>query len=147
VSLGSKERGEVEFVVKPCEHFSSANEDGLMVIEEGTCSLVVGDQEYTIDMFVLDAMRPLGIEPRMDQLATSLSDAELHRVALSVFLSQDEGFVACERSALSGQVEKDIEKLSDEVAANFAFIHLKKILSDASAPIQHLVSHWGSDNA
>ncbi|PWA74707.1 polyamine oxidase 2 [Artemisia annua] len=45
----------------------------------------------------------------------------------------------------AGQLAKDIEKLSDEAAANFAFIHLKKILPDASAPIQHLVSHWGSD--
>ncbi|GJQ98702.1 probable beta-D-xylosidase 7 [Tanacetum coccineum] len=52
VSLGGKERGEVEFVVKPCEHFSSANEDGLMVIEEGTRSLVVGDQEYSIDIVI-----------------------------------------------------------------------------------------------
>ncbi|XP_071705477.1 polyamine oxidase 2-like [Rutidosis leptorrhynchoides] len=45
----------------------------------------------------------------------------------------------------AGQLAKDIEKLSDEAAANFAFIHLQKILPDASAPIQHLVSHWGSD--
>ncbi|KAL8227732.1 hypothetical protein R6Q57_015316 [Mikania cordata] len=45
----------------------------------------------------------------------------------------------------AGQLAKDIEKLSDAAAANFAFIHLKKILPDASAPIQHLVSRWGSD--
>ncbi|KAM0047913.1 putative oxidoreductase [Helianthus debilis subsp. tardiflorus] len=45
----------------------------------------------------------------------------------------------------AGQLAKDIEKLSDDDAANFAFIHLKKILPDASAPIQHLVSRWGSD--
>ncbi|GJZ94830.1 hypothetical protein Tco_0667033 [Tanacetum coccineum] len=105
VSLGAKERGKVEFVVKPREHFSSTNEDGLMVIEEGTCSLVVGDQEYTIDMSYVECV---------------------------LFL---------------GQLEKDIGKLSNEVAANFSCIHPKKILSDASAPIQHLVSHWGSDNA
>ena len=52
VSLETRKRGQVEFVVKPCEHFSSANEDGLMVIEEGSRSLVVGDQEYTIDIVI-----------------------------------------------------------------------------------------------
>ncbi|PWA57455.1 glycoside hydrolase family 3 C-terminal domain-containing protein [Artemisia annua] len=51
-SLGTRKRGQVEFVVKPCEHFSSANEDGLMIIDEGSRSLVVGDQEYTIDIVI-----------------------------------------------------------------------------------------------
>ncbi|KAI3711098.1 hypothetical protein L2E82_14106 [Cichorium intybus] len=45
----------------------------------------------------------------------------------------------------AGRLAKDIEKLSDDAAANFAFLHLKKILPDASTPIQHLVSRWGSD--
>ncbi|TQD83107.1 hypothetical protein C1H46_031338 [Malus baccata] len=45
----------------------------------------------------------------------------------------------------AGQLAKDIEKMSDEEAANFAFTQLKKILPDASTPIQHLVSRWGSD--
>ncbi|KAB2610851.1 polyamine oxidase 2 [Pyrus ussuriensis x Pyrus communis] len=45
----------------------------------------------------------------------------------------------------AGQLAKDIEKMSDEEAANFAFTQLKKILPDASTPIQYLVSHWGSD--
>ncbi|KAK7304951.1 hypothetical protein VNO77_42847 [Canavalia gladiata] len=45
----------------------------------------------------------------------------------------------------SGQLAKDIEKMSDEAAANFAFTQLKKILPDASSPIQYLVSRWGSD--
>ncbi|KAI3728623.1 hypothetical protein L6452_17262 [Arctium lappa] len=45
----------------------------------------------------------------------------------------------------AGQLAKDIEKMSDEAAASFAFIQLKKILPDASTPIQYLVSHWGSD--
>lgn len=45
----------------------------------------------------------------------------------------------------AGKLAKDIEKLSDDAAANFAFIHLKKILPYASAPIQHLISRWGSD--
>ncbi|KAE9606302.1 hypothetical protein Lal_00013607 [Lupinus albus] len=45
----------------------------------------------------------------------------------------------------AGQLAKDIEKLSDEAAANFAFTQLKKILPDASSPIQYLVSRWGRD--
>nr|KYP37204.1 putative polyamine oxidase 2 [Cajanus cajan] len=45
----------------------------------------------------------------------------------------------------SGRLAKDIEKMSDEAAANFAFMQLKKILPDASSPIQYLVSRWGSD--
>lgn len=45
----------------------------------------------------------------------------------------------------AGQLARDIEKMSDEAAANFAFTQLKKILPDASAPIQYLVSHWGTD--
>ncbi|KAJ6730744.1 FLAVIN MONOAMINE OXIDASE [Salix viminalis] len=45
----------------------------------------------------------------------------------------------------AGKLARDIEKMSDEAAANFAFTQLKKILPDASAPIQHLVSRWGSD--
>ncbi|KAL8088460.1 hypothetical protein AgCh_038297 [Apium graveolens] len=45
----------------------------------------------------------------------------------------------------AGQLARDIEKLSDEAAANFAFTQLKKILPDASDPIQFLVSHWGTD--
>ncbi|KAB1209602.1 putative polyamine oxidase 2 [Morella rubra] len=45
----------------------------------------------------------------------------------------------------AGQLAKDIEKMSDEAAANFAYIQLKRILPNASAPIQYLVSHWGTD--
>ncbi|KAF3445039.1 hypothetical protein FNV43_RR14732 [Rhamnella rubrinervis] len=45
----------------------------------------------------------------------------------------------------AGQLAKDIEKMSDEAAANFAYMQLKKILPDASAPIQYLVSHWSTD--
>lgn len=45
----------------------------------------------------------------------------------------------------AGQLARDIEKMSDETAANFAFTQLKKILPDASDPIQYLVSHWGTD--
>lgn len=35
----------------------------------------------------------------------------------------------------AGQLAKDIEKMSDEAAANFAFLQLKKILPEASAPV------------
>ncbi|XP_010551427.1 PREDICTED: probable polyamine oxidase 2 isoform X2 [Tarenaya hassleriana] len=45
----------------------------------------------------------------------------------------------------AGQLAKDIEKLSDEAAADFAFMQLKKILPDSSPPVQYLVSRWGSD--
>ncbi|XP_042492179.1 polyamine oxidase 2-like [Macadamia integrifolia] len=45
----------------------------------------------------------------------------------------------------AGQLAQDIGKMSDEAAANFAFMQLKKILPDASEPIQFLVSHWGTD--
>jgi polyamine oxidase len=37
----------------------------------------------------------------------------------------------------SGRLAKDIEKMSDEAAANFAFVQLKKILPDASSPVRH----------
>ncbi|KAK2999728.1 hypothetical protein RJ639_023095 [Escallonia herrerae] len=43
----------------------------------------------------------------------------------------------------AGQLARDIEKMSDEAAANFAFMQLRKILPGASAP--HLVSRWGTD--
>ncbi|XP_041009581.1 polyamine oxidase 2-like [Juglans microcarpa x Juglans regia] len=45
----------------------------------------------------------------------------------------------------SGRLAKDIEKMSDEAATNFAFMQLKRILPNACAPIQYLVSRWGSD--
>ncbi|KAK6919768.1 Amine oxidase [Dillenia turbinata] len=45
----------------------------------------------------------------------------------------------------AGQLARDLEKMSDEAAANFAFMQLKKILPGASAPIHYLVSHWGTD--
>ncbi|XVE86233.1 hypothetical protein DITRI_Ditri18aG0019000 [Diplodiscus trichospermus] len=45
----------------------------------------------------------------------------------------------------AGQLARDIEKMSDEAAADFAFMQLMKILPEASAPIQYLVSRWGTD--
>ncbi|KAI3978506.1 hypothetical protein MKX01_015681 [Papaver californicum] len=46
VKTGAGERTEVEFVVSPCEHLSKADENGIMVIEEGSYSLAVGDIEH-----------------------------------------------------------------------------------------------------
>ncbi|KAF9608918.1 hypothetical protein IFM89_012086 [Coptis chinensis] len=45
----------------------------------------------------------------------------------------------------AGRLALDMEKMSDEAAANVAYMQLKKILPDASEPIQYLVSHWGTD--
>ncbi|GFY96431.1 hypothetical protein Acr_11g0007370 [Actinidia rufa] len=45
VGLKAGERAEFGFELNPCEHFSRANEDGLMVIEEGTRSLLVWGRE------------------------------------------------------------------------------------------------------
>lgn len=45
----------------------------------------------------------------------------------------------------AGLLAKDIEKMSDEEAASFAYSQLKKILPDASDPMHYLVSHWGTD--
>ncbi|XP_073312980.1 polyamine oxidase 2-like isoform X1 [Primulina huaijiensis] len=45
----------------------------------------------------------------------------------------------------AGQLAHDIGKMSDESAANFAFMQLKRILPNATEPIQYLVSHWGTD--
>ncbi|XP_042020294.1 probable beta-D-xylosidase 7 isoform X2 [Salvia splendens] len=48
VKTDVKEKVLVKFSVSPCEHFSSASEDGEMVIESGDASLVVGDEEHPI---------------------------------------------------------------------------------------------------
>ncbi|KAI5435818.1 probable beta-D-xylosidase 7 [Lathyrus oleraceus] len=45
-------RGEVGFEVSVCEHLSRANEDGVKVIEEGDYLLVVGEEEYSINVTV-----------------------------------------------------------------------------------------------
>ncbi|KAL7154684.1 hypothetical protein ABFS83_03G017300 [Erythranthe nasuta] len=50
VSLNAGESGVIEFVLDPCEHLSTANEDGDMVIEEGYRYLVVEDKEYSINI-------------------------------------------------------------------------------------------------
>lgn len=50
VRTGAGERTEVEFVVSPCEHLSKADENGLMVIEEDSYLLAVGEIEYEISI-------------------------------------------------------------------------------------------------
>ncbi|KAL1567579.1 Polyamine oxidase 2 [Salvia divinorum] len=45
----------------------------------------------------------------------------------------------------AGQLAREIEKMSDEEAAKFAFTQLQRILPNADSPKQYLVSHWGSD--
>ncbi|KAF5203485.1 Polyamine oxidase, partial [Thalictrum thalictroides] len=45
----------------------------------------------------------------------------------------------------AGRLALDMEKMSDEAAANVAYMQLKTILPDACEPIQYLVSHWGTD--
>ncbi|KAJ6837279.1 putative polyamine oxidase 4 [Iris pallida] len=45
----------------------------------------------------------------------------------------------------AGSFSYDIEKLTDEEAVSFVMSKLKKILPDATEPIHHLVSRWGTD--
>lgn len=45
----------------------------------------------------------------------------------------------------AGALAYDLEKLSDEAAANFVMLQLKRMFPDASEPVQYLVSRWGSD--
>lgn len=52
VSLKAGERTEVQFELSPCEHLSRADREGLMMVEEGTHYLVVGDQEFPIAVTV-----------------------------------------------------------------------------------------------
>ncbi|CAA2961890.1 probable beta-D-xylosidase 7 [Olea europaea subsp. europaea] len=52
VSLNSGERTELEFVISPCEHLSTATEDGLMVIEEGYKYLMLEDEEHPINIVI-----------------------------------------------------------------------------------------------
>ncbi|XAR48573.1 Non-reducing end alpha-L-arabinofuranosidase [Bertholletia excelsa] len=52
VMLKAGERAELEFELNPCEHLSRANEDGVMVVEEGSVSLLVGDEEYPLSVVV-----------------------------------------------------------------------------------------------
>ena len=42
----------------------------------------------------------------------------------------------------AGRLAHDIEKMSDEAAANFAFLQLRRILPDASEPVHHFFLHF-----
>ncbi|KAK8930507.1 putative beta-D-xylosidase 7 [Platanthera zijinensis] len=46
VNLKAGGRDDVEFVLKPCEHFAHTEEDGRKVLDEGTHFLVVGEEEF-----------------------------------------------------------------------------------------------------
>ncbi|KAL5078602.1 hypothetical protein RYX36_007023 [Vicia faba] len=52
VKVESGGRGEVGFEVSLCEHLSRANDNGVKVIEEGEYLLVVGEEEYSINVTV-----------------------------------------------------------------------------------------------
>ncbi|KAF5746810.1 putative Periplasmic beta-glucosidase precursor [Tripterygium wilfordii] len=52
VILSPGERAEIEVELSPCEHLSRANEDGLMVMEEGTHFLATGGDEHPISIIV-----------------------------------------------------------------------------------------------
>ncbi|KAF5737719.1 polyamine oxidase 4 [Tripterygium wilfordii] len=45
----------------------------------------------------------------------------------------------------AGRFAYDLEKLSDESAAKFVMLQLKKMFPDAKEPVQYLVSRWGTD--
>ncbi|KAL7606190.1 hypothetical protein Lser_V15G19239 [Lactuca serriola] len=45
----------------------------------------------------------------------------------------------------AGRFAYDLEKLSEEDAAKFALVQLKKMFPEATEPVQYLVSRWGTD--
>lgn len=66
VDLKAGERTEIRFEVSPCEHLSSANEDGVMVIDEGSHLLSIGDKESEITVvFSSDASGSATLLPRI----------------------------------------------------------------------------------
>ncbi|CAH9137743.1 unnamed protein product [Cuscuta epithymum] len=50
VKLKAGEKDELQFELNPCQHLSTANKDGLMVIEQGSRHLVVGNTEHAINV-------------------------------------------------------------------------------------------------
>jgi polyamine oxidase len=46
---------------------------------------------------------------------------------------------------VAGRFAYEIEKLSDEESVNFVMFQLRKMLPEATEPVQYLVSRWGSD--
>ncbi|GAV61729.1 Amino_oxidase domain-containing protein, partial [Cephalotus follicularis] len=45
----------------------------------------------------------------------------------------------------AGRFAFDLEKLSDESAADFVMLQLRKMFPNATEPVQYLVSRWGTD--
>ncbi|KAL9344113.1 hypothetical protein Peur_064544 [Populus x canadensis] len=45
----------------------------------------------------------------------------------------------------AGRFAYDLEKLSDESAAKFVMLQLKKMFPNATEPVQYLVTRWGTD--
>lgn len=45
----------------------------------------------------------------------------------------------------AGRSAYDLEKLSEEDAANYSMLQLKKMFPQATQPVQYLVSRWGTD--
>ncbi|GKA84338.1 probable polyamine oxidase 2 [Tanacetum coccineum] len=86
-----------------------------------------------------------GYQPVINTLAKGLDICLNHRVkkinrrmnGVKVTVENGETFFADAAivAVPLGQLAKDIEKMSDEAAASFAFAQLKKILPDASSPI------------
>lgn len=50
VELKGGETMKVQLALNPCDHLSRANENGVMILEEGWRFLEVGDQEYPINV-------------------------------------------------------------------------------------------------
>ncbi|KAJ8771606.1 hypothetical protein K2173_026783 [Erythroxylum novogranatense] len=50
--LKAKEEAVIEYEMNPCEHLSSADESGTMVVEAGTQLLLVGDEKYPITIIL-----------------------------------------------------------------------------------------------
>nr|ANJ77638.1 polyamine oxidase 4 [Malus domestica] len=45
----------------------------------------------------------------------------------------------------AGRFAYDLEKLTDDAAVNLVMLQLKKMLPDATEPVQYLLSRWGTD--
>ncbi|KAJ8430417.1 hypothetical protein Cgig2_025844 [Carnegiea gigantea] len=52
VELGAGETTQVEFEMRPCEHLTTANEDGVMAIKEGNHLLMVGDSQFPLNILL-----------------------------------------------------------------------------------------------
>ncbi|GKA73954.1 probable polyamine oxidase 2 [Tanacetum coccineum] len=91
-----------------------------------------------------------GYQPVINTLAKGLDIRLNHRVkkinrrtnGVKVTVENGETFFADAAivAVPLGQLAKDIEKMSDEAAASFAFAQLKKILPDASSPLTVLTT-------